>query len=121
MSDHNSESNKPHNARPKLPTPRPYHLTEPFQDRGLWCFWLTAEDDVLEWVSTLSCILQPSFGSPFQRRLRGRVMFAINPRYDHEETWLWLVDALESESKPVELNDTWETAIKEAQIQQRGD
>ena len=41
-------------------------------------------------------------------------MFAINPRYDHEETWLWITELMESETKLVELNDIWETAINAA-------
>lgn len=110
--------NKPENKTTKsglqLPKPRPFHITEPFQERGLWCFWLSSDEDVLQFVSNLNCILQPSFGSPFSRRLQGRVLFAINPRYDHEETWLWLHEILESESARVELNEDWESAIQEA-------
>lgn len=100
---------------PTIPKPSPYHISEPFQDRGLWCFWLAADDVVLEYISNLNCILQPSFGSPLSRRMRGRVMFAINPRYDHEETWLWVTDLLDAEASEVELSDTWESAIADAQ------
>lgn len=109
--NHESEIKKPHF---ELPKPKPFHITEPNYERGLWCFWLASDEDVLQFVSNLNCILQPSFGSPFGRRLRGRVLFAINPRYDHEETWLWLHEILESESARVELNDDWESAIRKA-------
>lgn len=101
-----------------LPKPRPYHISDPFQDRGLWCFWLAADEQVLEFVSTLNCILKPTYDSPFNRRLRGRVLFALNPRYEHEETWLWITEMLESETKQVQLNSGWEDAIDEAQTQQ---
>lgn len=111
------DSNPPEKKIPDLPKPRPFHMTDPHQERGLWCFWLTAEQDVLRFVYNLNCTLLPSGGAlPFGRRLSGRVMFAINPRYDHEETWLWLHEVLESESSLVELGDNWETAIREAQI-----
>jgi hypothetical protein len=102
---------------PKLPKPKPFHITEPHQERGLWCFWLTADDEVLHFVSDFHCIIMPTFGRvPFGRKLMGRIMFAFNPRYDHEETWLWLHEVLESETKQVELNDTWEAAIRDAHI-----
>lgn len=106
---------------PNIPKPQPYHITDPFMDRGLWCFWLSADEAVLEFISSLNCILQPSLGSPFQRRLQGRVMFAINPRYDHEETWLWVTELLESETNTVELGDDWEAAIDEARERTTGD
>ena len=102
---------------PSLPKPRPYHITEPHQERGLWCFWLTADDDVLRFVHNLNCTITPAHnGSRFGRQLAGRVMFAFNPRYDHEETWLWLHEVLESETISVELAETWEDAIRDAQI-----
>jgi len=102
---------------PKLPKPHPFHITEPKQNKGLWCFWLTAEDDVLRFVYNLNCILLPPFGSSsFGRKLNGRVLFAINPRYDYEETWLWLNEVLDSEANLVELDDSWESAIREAVI-----
>lgn len=105
----------------QLPTPLPFHVTEPQLDRGLWCFWLTASDEVLKFVYNLNCILMPSFGgTPFGRRLSGRVMFAINPRYDHQEIWHWLQDILETEAANVELDDTWESAIQEAQLNTNG-
>lgn len=117
MRDDYSSSPKP----PKLPKPSPYHITEPFQERGVWCFYLTAEREVLEYISRLNCILQSGSGSPFQRRLRGRVLFAINPRYDHEETWVWITDLLDSEAVKVELSDQWEQAIDQAQTPVSGD
>lgn len=101
------------------PAPRPYHMTEPFLDRGLWSFWLAADPNVLEYVSNLSCILQPPF-SPFQRRLQGRVLFSINPRYDHMEAWHWIKQTLDDETRFVELSDRWENAILEAQQQDDG-
>jgi hypothetical protein len=110
----NSQNSGKKKPRFELPKPKSFHITEPAYERGLWCFWLASDDDVLQFVSNLNCILQPSFGSPFGKRLRGRVLFAINPRYDHEETWLWLHEILESESARVELNEDWESAIHEA-------
>lgn len=101
-------------SRGQPPTPKPFHITEPFFDRGLWCFWLTADDEVLEFISHLPCILQPMLSSPFQRRLRGRVMFSFNPRYDHEEAWLWIHELLDTETNFIELNDSWEEAIRYA-------
>ncbi|MCU0513201.1 MAG: hypothetical protein MUE40_11590 [Anaerolineae bacterium] len=88
-------------------------MTEPFLDRGLWSFWLAADPYVLEFVTTLSCILQPPF-SPFQRRLQGRVLFSINPRYDHMEAWHWIRQTLDEETHFVELSERWENAILEA-------
>ena len=116
MSDSASDNKKNKKILPYTPKPKPFHIDNPFQDRGLWCFFLSADDEVLEFVSSLNCILQPSMGSLFHRRsLRGRVMFAINPRYDHEEVWLWITELLESEAQKVELNTSWEEAIDEAQ------
>ena len=108
---------KPPKKRKNLPPPKPkaYHITEPQLDRGLWCFWLAAENDILDYVQHLNCILQPMSNSFLHRRLKGRVMFAINPRYDHEEAWLWINDLLESEGCRVELDAEWESAIEEAQ------
>lgn len=113
MSDHDTGIPDDDSDGLSLPQPRPFHITEPFQERGLWCFWLTAEQDVLEYVRYLPCLLSPAH-SPFHRRVRGREMFSINPRYDYEDAWLWLIEVLESESHPVELNDDWESAIKQA-------
>lgn len=111
----------PQKTPANIPKPKPYHITEPFQERNLWCFWLAADDDVLQFVDKLNCILQASHGSPFQRRLRGRVLFAVNPRYDHEEAWLWISDLLESETSRVELNESWESAIDSAHEKEAGD
>ena len=111
------EADKKLKKLPELPKPTPFHITEPHQERGLWCFWLTADEDVLRFVHNLNCIITPAYnGSRFGRRLTGRVMFAFNPRYDHEETWLWLHEVLESETKQVELADNWEVAIRDAHI-----
>lgn len=121
MSDPEPKNNDPKKTLADIPKPKSYHITDPFQDRGLWCFWLSADDEVLEYISSLNAILQPSYGSPFQRRLRGRVMFAINPRYDHEETWLWINELLETEATVVELNEDWESAIEEAHTNETGD
>lgn len=106
---------------PRLPRPKPFHITEPFQERGLWCFWLTADDGILEYISLLPCILQPHYSSPFQRQLRGRVLFSINPRYDHEETWLWVYELLETETHHVELDEGWEQAISAAYSEEEDD
>ncbi len=104
------------NNRPstRLPRPRAFHITDPFLDSGLWCFWLTADDEVLAFVRTLNCVLDPSADSVFRRQARGRVLFGINPRYDHEEAWLWINDMLASETQQVELNQRWENAIDNA-------
>ena len=97
------------------PTPKPFHITEPKFERGLWSFWLTADDDILQYVRHLNCILQPmSSGSFFTRRLTGRVMFAINPRYDHQQAWQWIVDMLQTETSSIELDEKWESAIDDA-------
>ena len=96
-----------------LPRPQAFHITDPFEERGLWYFWLTADDEILDFVARLNCVLDPATG-PFRRRPRGRVRFAINPRYDHEEAWLWINDLLNSETSKVELNKRWEDAIDSA-------
>lgn len=109
------EKDTSQNKLPDLPSPTPFHITEPHQERGLWCFWLTADNDVLRFVRNLNCIMTPSYnGSRFGRTLTGRAMFAFNPRYDHEETWAWLHEVLQSETAQVELDDNWETAIRDA-------
>ena len=106
---------------PNLPKPSPFHITEPHQERGLWCFWLTADDEVLRFVHNLNCIILPGFSrSPFGRKKMGRVLFAFNPRYDHQETWSWLHEVLDSETKKVELSDDWESAIRDAHISSNG-
>lgn len=102
---------------PQLPKPKPFHITEPEEEQGLWCFWLTADDAILHYVYNLNCVLAPKPSNlPFsQDKLHARIRFAINPRYDHEETWLWLNDVLASETTVVELDTSWEDAILEAQ------
>lgn len=117
MSNVPEDSGIPQKKIPPLPKPKPFHITEPHQERGLWCFWLTADEDVLRFVHNLNCILTPPLNnSRFGRRLTGRILFAFNPRYDHEETWLWLHEVLESETLQVELNDNWEDAIRDAHV-----
>jgi hypothetical protein len=88
-------------------------MSEPHQDRGLWCFWLTAEEPVLDYVAHLHCVLPMSTGS-FFRRPQGRALFGINPRYDYHEAWLWIKELLEQEARPVELPESWEDAIIDA-------
>lgn len=113
MTDLNPD-NKPDKPL-RLPKPKPFHITEPKKERGLWCFWLTADDDILKYVRHLHCILHPmSSGSFFTRRMNGRVMFAINPRYDHDNAWQWIVDMLQTETSSIELDDSWESAIDDA-------
>jgi hypothetical protein len=98
------------------PTPKPFDMSEPVQQPGgLWGFWLTADDDILRYVANLNCILNASAPPAFSRTLRGRRLFSINPRYDHEDAWLWIFALLEAEAKKVTLTDTWEDALKEAQ------
>ncbi|MEM9955682.1 MAG: hypothetical protein AAFV93_09315 [Chloroflexota bacterium] len=122
MSDQPPEENQNADKQiPKLPKPKPFHITEPHQERGLWCFWLTADDEVLRFVYNLNCIIVPGFSrSPFGRRKVGRALFAFNPRYNHEETWTWLHEVLETETKQVELNEDWEAAIRDAHISSNG-
>lgn len=93
------------------PTPKPFHITEPTLQNGIWIFWLTADDPVLRYVNHLNCVLAVS-QSPFARRANGRVMVSINPRYDHMEAWTWIRQLLESETKIVDLGNTWEEAIE---------
>jgi hypothetical protein len=118
LPDNTNPPERPRRLQP--PAPRPYHMTDAFLDRGLWCFWLAADQEVLEYVSNLHCILQPP-PTPFQRRLQGRVLFAINPRYDHHEAWAWVKQTLDEETSIVELNDRWESALMEAQHNAQSD
>jgi hypothetical protein len=86
-------------------------MTEPAMQNGLWSFWLTADDSVLQFVNNLNCIL-PVAQSPFFRRTSGRVMVSINPRYDHQEAWTWIYSLLEAETQIIDLGETWEEAIE---------
>jgi hypothetical protein len=88
-------------------------MTEPFLDRGLWSFWLTAEEPVLQYVANLHCILNPGTSNPFYRRPSGRILLNINPRYDYQEVWLWIHDLLQVEAQNIELNEAWESAIQQ--------
>lgn len=97
---------------PLPPRPKPFDMTEPFNEHGVWCFWLTADLPVLQFVTHLNCVLNVAFmPPPFAARPHGRVLVRINPRYDHQEAWLWLYEQLELETRPVDLNDTWETTL----------
>jgi hypothetical protein len=98
------------------PRPKPFDMTEPHFNQGLWSFWLTAEPPVLTYVSHLPCVLQQAVGSPFlgRRPTQHRQMFTINPRYDYQEAWLWIYQQLDSEAREVELNDVWEGALTDA-------
>jgi hypothetical protein len=90
-------------------------MTEPFDQRGVWTFWLTAEPDVIQFARVLSCVLQVTYNGPaFFQRPSNRVMVTIDPRYDQEEAWLWIHDQLEAESIPVELPEELETALDDA-------
>ena len=100
--------NQPLSRPVRPPKPKPFHMTEPAQERGVWNFWLTAEPEVLQFVCHLHCILQQPQNTLFRsRRPQSRMMFSINPRYDPQETWLWICDLLESETQKVELSDIW--------------
>ncbi len=103
------------NAKPVLPpTPKPFHMTEPFQQNGVWCFWLTADPDVIEFVRHLSCVLNVGYMAPnFFRRPNNRVMITIDPRYEHEEAWLWMHEQMETESNRVELPEELEILLEE--------
>jgi len=98
------------------PRPQPFHMTEPTLQNGIWSFWLTADESVIQYVNHLNCVLSfaasPFSGSPFApRRIGGRVAVSINPRYDHLEAWRWIRATLEGEAQIVDLGDTWEEAI----------
>lgn len=102
-------------SRSLPPKPKPFDMTEPFYENGIWCFWLTADMPVLQFVSHLNCVLNVSFlPPPFALRAHARILIRINPRYDHQEAWLWIYDQLELESGEVELNVAWERALVEA-------
>ncbi len=97
---------------PLPPRPKPFDMTEPFNEHGVWCFWLTADLPVLQFVTHLNCVLNASFmPPPFVARPHGRVLVRINPRYDHQEAWLWLYEQLELESSKVELSESWEETL----------
>ncbi len=96
------------------PKPRPFDLTEPFQERGVWCFWLTAEPHIQEFISSLNCILGPKFNPSYFRQPGARVMYSLSPRYDHEEAWVWIHDVLQTETSEVELSDALEDALHDA-------
>lgn len=95
------------------PRPKPFHMSEPFQQPGgLWCFWLTADENIVQFVAGLNCIMQMP-PPPFVRPAKGRVMYAISPRYNHEEAWMWIYRLLESETELVELSEIWENAFED--------
>src|SRR5689334_18176335 len=104
------------------PRPKPFDITEPVrQPNGIWTFWLTADERILDFVAHLSCVMpppSPPFGS---RPLRGRMQFAINPRYEHEEAWLWIYRTLEDETRFVELSDLWEDVLGDETDNQKDD
>jgi hypothetical protein len=85
-------------------------MTEATLQNGIWSFWLTADEPVIQYISHLNCVLSFS-NSPFLRRPGGRVMVSINPRYDHVEAWAWIYHSLEGETQIVDLGETWEEAI----------
>jgi len=88
-------------------------MTEPAMQNGLWSFWLSADDSVIQFVNNLNCIL-PTLPSAFFRRTANRILISINPRYDHMEAWTWIRDMLEAETQIIELEETWEAAIDSA-------
>jgi hypothetical protein len=98
------------------PRPKPFHMTDAVFQNGIWSFWLTADDAVIQYVYNLNCVLSvPSSpfggGLPFTRRFNGRCQICINPRYEHLDAWKWIHDMLEGEAQIIELGDTWEEAI----------
>lgn len=94
------------------PRPKPFDMTDPFNEHGVWCFWLTADMPVLQFVTHLNCVLNVSFmPPPFVARSHGRVLVRINPRYDHQEAWLWLYEQMELESRQIELSESWEKTL----------
>lgn len=97
------------------PKPLPFHMTDPFLDRGVWCCWLTADEQVLRFINHLNCVLNVSYMTPpFMRKAQERVLVTINPRYDPQEVWLWMYELLEAETRAVELDTSWEEAIAAA-------
>lgn len=113
-----SSSTMPEKSHPRRPfaglppKPRPFDLTEPFDNHGVWCFWITAELPVLRLIAELHCILYSGFNlSPFNQLAQQRVLYTINPRYDHQEAWLWIHELLETETRNLELSEAWENAL----------
>jgi hypothetical protein len=49
--------------------------------------------------------------APFNQNPQMRVLYTINPRYNHQEAWDWIRELLETEAHTVELNDVWENAL----------
>ncbi len=98
-----------------LPQPEHFHITEPEFERGLWCFWLTADRCILEFVNKIYCIMEaPHHRVLPGRQLEDRTKFAINPRYNHQEIWKWLCQVLEVEARHIMLDAQWEDAILDA-------
>lgn len=93
-----------------LPRPRPYHMTDLFFENGLWKFWLTTDEALVEMVYHLPCVIPPGF-TPFGRRINSRTVIQIDPRYDAKEAWRWVQETLEAESRRVELRSDWEDAL----------
>lgn len=96
------------------PVPKAFHMSEPFQDRGIWFFWLSADQPVIDFVIHLHCVLPLPEANAYFRRAQSRVLVGINPRYDNQEAWLWIYELLETEAHYIDLDDSWESAIIEA-------
>ncbi|MEO1253798.1 MAG: hypothetical protein AAFY41_02770 [Bacteroidota bacterium] len=103
------------NIMSEMPQRSNFHMTEPQNEQGLWCFWITvACESTLDYVRSLDCIIAP----PHYRELPGvsdqrRTKLAINPCYDYAEAWLWVHDELCVETRAIELDNTLEKAIEE--------
>jgi hypothetical protein len=104
---------RPSSSAGRPPKPAPFHMSEPVLDRGIWYFCVTADEEILRFVMHLPCVMSYTH-SPFLRQTTRRVTVGINPRYDHEEAWLWIYDLLEGETRFVELDESWENAIESA-------
>ncbi|MCA0456291.1 MAG: hypothetical protein LCI00_20090 [Chloroflexi bacterium] len=103
----------PERSQGMPPRPKPFHMTEPAFQNGLWVFWLTADDNVIQFVNALNCVL-PFANSPFFRRAGARILVSINPRYDHREAWAFIQEVLQGETELVDLGESWEQAINGA-------
>lgn len=85
--------------------PAPYHISEPIFEDGLWCFWLTANDDIIHYVLHLDfIILPPKFRILPGLLPSGRTKYAISPRYIFEEAWIKLQECLDMECNNVDLS-----------------
>jgi hypothetical protein len=93
------------------PKAQPFHMSELFTERGVWSFWLTADETLTRFVNHLPCVVAAPT-TPFgQRKMGARSLIMIDARYDAHQAWAWIREMLEAETVTVELRDDWEQAI----------